>query len=197
MAGMTIIGVNRARTPVEAPTPGGDSARPEVRPPLGAAMTGTVSTPTSRRAAVAVVAAGAAVLLAGCGGTDPDASADATPATPAAGTAASSGGSDFCDQAAGIDDRVDAAVSDVGDDSSIPDAFRQLTAELRAIQPPAAIADDWDTMAAGLERMTDALADIDVTDPSSLEALDAAEGDLSTASDHVDAYLRDECGIGS
>jgi hypothetical protein len=159
-------------------------------------MTGTAFlTATSCRAAVA--AAGAALLLAGCGSGDPDASADATPATPAAGTTAASGAADFCDRAAGIDDRVDAAVTDLGDDSSVPDAFRRLTAELRAIEPPAAIADDWDTMAAGLERMTDALADVDITDPSSLEALDDAEGDLSTASDHVDAYLRDECGISS
>ena len=157
-------------------------------------MTGTVHVdPTTCGAAVA--AAVAVLLLAGCGGTDPDTSASATPATPAAGTTASGAG-DFCDRAAGIDDRVDAAVSDAGDDSSIPDAFRQLTAELQAIEPPPAIADDWDTMAAGLQRMTDALADVDITDPSSLEALDQAEGDLSTASDKVDAYLSDECGIG-
>jgi hypothetical protein len=146
--------------------------------------------------------AGAAVLLAACAGgdssSDSAASGDAATdvATDAADTSAPAADSGFCTQAAGIDDRVDAAVSDVdGGGASIPEAFRRLAVELRAIEAPPSIAGDWETMAGGLDRMADAVADVDITDLSTLDALDAAEGDLSSASDHVETYLRDECGI--
>ena len=43
--------------------------------------------------------------------------------------------------------------------------------------------------------MADAIADGDITDPTTLDALAAAERDLSGAGDRVDTYLRDECGI--
>ena len=156
-------------------------------------MSGTVrSNRIACRAGAA--AAGVILLLAGCGGGDSGSGAAATP-TAATEATAPSGVSDFCDQAADLDGRVDAAVADLGDDASIPDAFRELTAELRAIEAPAPIAADWETMAGGLERMADAIADGDITDPSTLDALAAAEGDLSGASARVDTYLRDECGI--
>jgi hypothetical protein len=143
---------------------------------------------------VGACAAGMVLLLAGCGGTDYTSGSTATHASK---STAPVGAAEFCSQAADIDDRVDAAVADLGDDPSIPAAFRRLTAELRAIDAPAPIAADWETMAGGLERMADAFADVDLTDPSSLAALDAAAGDVSAASDRVDTYLHDECGITS
>jgi hypothetical protein len=67
---------------------------------------------------------------------------------------------------------------------------------LRGIDAPDAIRSDWEAMAAGLDRMADAFADIDdITDLDSIESLDRAEGDLSTASTNVDTYLSDECGL--
>lgn len=155
-------------------------------------MSGTVhgTRPAGR---VGVVAASVVVLLlTGCGGDEPG--SDASPATSAATTETASGDTDFCARAAGIDDRVDAAVSELGDGPSIPEAFRELTAELRAVEPPAPIATDWATMADGLERMADAIADVDLADPSTLDALDDAEGSMSAAGDRVETYLRDECG---
>jgi hypothetical protein len=50
-------------------------------------------------------------------------------------------------------------------------------------------------MSAGLDRMADAFADLDITDLDSLDALDQAEGNLTEAGDNVDQYLSDECGI--
>ncbi|WP_448628623.1 hypothetical protein [Geodermatophilus sp. URMC 64] len=137
------------------------------------------------------------VLLVACGGDGGDASTDAT-ATGAAEQSAPAGGEgDFCTQAAGIDDRVEAAMSELDDgEASVSDAFRRLGEELRAIDAPEEIAADWDAMQQGLDRMADALAEADLTDPDSLGALEDAEGDLSTASDNVESYLRDECGIG-
>lgn len=152
-------------------------------------------TPSARHA----VLAGAVLLsLAACGGGDDDTGSAASTSTSAEATqsAPASGDSDFCTQAAGIDQRVDAAMSDLeGDDPSVADAFTQIAEELRAMDPPEQIASDWDAMAAGLDRMAEAFTDFDITDPESLTALEQAEGDLSTASSNVETYLRDECGI--
>ena len=139
------------------------------------------------------------VLLAACGGSDAGAGADApassSASAPAADGSPAAGGDEFCTQAAGLDERVDAALSESADDASLPDAFRSLAEELRAIAAPDAIADDWTTMHTGLDRMADALSDADLSDPDSLEALDTAEGDLDGASARVETYLREECGI--
>ena len=167
----------------------------------------------------AVAGAAAAVLLTGCGGgnsaaqsssatsgTGTDAAGtDAAGSEPAgsdpagtdpAGTTAAAGAAEFCDQAAGIDDRVDSALSDAeGEDPSVADAFSQIATELRAIEAPAAITSDWQAMAGGLDRMAEAFAGLDITDSASLAALDAAQGDLSTASSKVQDYLHDQCGI--
>ena len=110
---------------------------------------------------------------------------------------ATPGAADFCTQAAGMDERVDSALSDLeGNDPSVTDAFRQIATELRGIDAPDAIRSDWEAMAAGLDRMADAFADIDdITDMDALESLDRAEGDLTTASTNVETYLSDECGL--
>jgi hypothetical protein len=141
--------------------------------------------------------AGAAVvlLLPACGGEESGADSSSSAATDAE-QSSTSGGGDFCEQAAGIEQRVESAMSDLDEESpSVPDAFTQVAEELRAIEAPDAIASDWDAMAAGLDRMAEAFADFDITDPDSLAAVDAAESDLSTASANVEDYLRDECGI--
>jgi hypothetical protein len=145
-------------------------------------------------------AATAAVLLTACGGGGQEsASGSAETSTAGAetsGTTASPEASDFCAQAEGIDQRVDEALSGVEDDDpSVPDAFRQIAVELRDIEAPDAIRQDWTELSSGLDRMADAFADFDITDPGSLEVLEEAEGNLTTASDNVDRYLRDECGI--
>jgi hypothetical protein len=151
------------------------------------------------RARAALAGAAVAALLAGCGGDDSPAdsaadSAGSSTSAAAEGTSAASG--DFCTQAATLDERVDAALSDLPDDDpSVADAFRQLSTELRGLEPPEAISADWEALSSGLDRMAQAFADLDLTDPDSLAGLDAAEGELSTASSNVEGYLRDECGI--
>ncbi len=142
---------------------------------------------------VGVAGAAAVVLLAACGGGD-GSGAGSPEATQA--TAAEEGTTgDFCDRAAGIDERVDAALDDMEGDPSIADAFRQIADDLRAIEAPEPIAADWESMAAGLDRMADAFGQVDVTDLDSLEVLEQAEGDLTEAGNRVDDYLGDECGI--
>lgn len=158
-------------------------------------MSRTARHPASRVRAF-LAAAAAVGLLAACGGDD-DPAADSAPTTSAAAEpGGGSGDSAFCDAAAGIDQRVDSALSDLDDDDpSVEDAFRQIAVELREIEAPEAIADDWEALAGGLDRMADAFADLDITDSGSLAALDDAETELSEASSNVEDYLRDECGI--
>jgi hypothetical protein len=145
--------------------------------------------------------AGAAVLLlvGACGdsGGDGGSAAESSAAgTAPAETSAAAGQDEFCSQAADIEKRVESALSDLADDDpSVAEAFEQVAAELRDIQPPDAIASDWEALAGGLDELAAAFADFDITDSDSLAALEAAEGDLTSASDNVEAYLRDECGI--
>lgn len=154
---------------------------------------------TVRRTVIAcrasLAGAAAVVLLAACGGNG-ESRGDTAAADSAAETNGGSGEADFCTQAAGIDERVDRALEDAGgEDPSAADAFRQIAEELRAIDAPDAIRSDWEAMAGGLDSLADTFADIDLSDPESLAALEEAEGDLTAASNNVEDYLRDECGI--
>jgi hypothetical protein len=143
--------------------------------------------PSTRPVLFGVAGAAAVVLLTGCGGSD-GSSAEASPA------GASS--DEFCDRAAGIDARVDSALSDLDEDGpSVPDAFRAIAVELRSISAPAAISSEWDEMASGLDQMADAVAGLDITDLDSLDELDRASNDLTAASTTVEDYLGDECGL--
>ena len=142
----------------------------------------------------ALLGAAAVVLLAGCGGGGygSDSSATTSAADDATGRAS---GSEFCTRAADIDQRVEDGLDKLDDDPSVADAFRQLADELRGLEAPDAISSEVVAMADGLDRMAEAFDGIDITDPETLTALDDAEGNLSEASDKVDEFLRDECGI--
>jgi uncharacterized protein len=165
--------------------------RPAWQRPSGSSPA-TSRTRDLRRATV--VGAAAVVLLTACGGGSNDSDAGSTAAGSTAGTGAAGG--DFCAQASRIDDRVDAALADLDEGASVPDALRQTAAELGAIEAPDAIAAEWATLVDGLNRIADAFADLDITDSDALSALEDIEADLTTASADVENYLRDECGIG-
>jgi len=151
---------------------------------------------TARRASIALTVA---VLLSACGSGDSGTESAATEGAPSGGaetTAPSGDSSQFCSEAGRLEDRVDSALADAdGGDPSVADALRQVTEELRGIEPPESIRSDWTAMANGLDRMSDVFADFDITDSESLAALDSAEEELSTASTNVENYLRDVCGI--
>ena len=142
--------------------------------------------------------AGAAgvVLLAACSSTGGGSTGDALAAETTDAPSPAAGSDAFCDQAAGIDDRVDAALADLDEGASVPAAFSQIAVELRDIEPPDAIATAWTALGDGLDDIADAVADLDITDLDSLEALDDVGTRLTDAGDEVDAYLSEECGIG-
>src|SRR4051812_18580967 len=95
-------------------------------------------------------AAAAFVVLTACGGGDSkDASASAESTTPssASETTAAAAGSEFCDQAAAVQERVGATFSGNSDPTTLPAVLKEAATQIRAIDPPAEIASDWTSFA--------------------------------------------------
>ena len=96
-----------------------------------------------------------------------------------------SAGGDFCDQA----DTLDQTFDEIDDPTSAQ--FNEAIERIQAMDPPAEIEDDWNQ----LVRALDAFQDIDLEnpDPEALAAFDSEE--MQEASDRVDEYMAEECGI--
>ena len=144
--------------------------------------------------------AAAVVLLSACGGSDEDSSAaSSSEATSSASeSSAPAAGSQFCTEAAGIQEKVGASF-DEQDPASLGTALKEGAAEIRGIEPPAEIAADWNALADGLDQIAAAFAEVDLTDPAAQQVLGQKiaelQGPLDTASTNVETYLRDECGL--
>jgi hypothetical protein len=91
----------------------------------------------------------------------------------------------FCEQAEALENRMD----EIEDPTT--EEFSAALDEIRKLDPPAEIRDDWNTMISAL----DGFEDIDFENPSpeDLAAFDA-EG-MQEASDNVDRYMDEECGL--
>ncbi|MCF6745120.1 hypothetical protein E9529_12715 [Blastococcus sp. KM273128] len=159
-------------------------------------------------------AATALALLAGCGGSDDDGTTAAEDTTAAAETTATdettapgeatasespaAAGSRFCTEAAGIQERLSGSAL-TGDPADLPQLFRDAAQEIRAIEPPEELAANWAALADGAEQIAGTLQDIDVTAPDALatlqERLAPLEQELGQASDDVERYLVEECGL--
>jgi hypothetical protein len=151
---------------------------------------------TACRTGVSVIAA--VVLLSACGGSDgKDASSSASSSS--SKSSAPQADSTFCTEAASIQDRIDSTLNNQSDPTALPQALHEAAKEIRAIKPPAEIADDWAALAAGVDQIATAFGSIDINDPSALATFQQQIGqlqtDLATASSHVQAYLADQCGI--
>jgi hypothetical protein len=155
--------------------------------------------PRACRGALSVAAV--VVLVSGCGGSDEDASASAASETSAGATtssAAPSADSEFCTKAGSIQQRVastftESAPADLGA------LLQQGAKEVREIEPPADIAADWAALADGLDQVAASFAGVDLDDPAAKQALGRKIAELqkplTTASNNVEDYLRDECGL--
>ena len=108
------------------------------------------------------------LMAAGCGGDD-------------GGGASSEEIEQFCDGFNEINDKF-SDINPVAD----PEALQEALDMLRDLEPPDEIADDYDTVLNGFE----ALAEIDITDPSAVEKVRAdlprAEEAFNTVGDFVD-----------
>jgi hypothetical protein len=142
--------------------------------------------------------AAAAVLLTACGGSDDDNSSSSSSATgsSAAETSADAAASEFCTQAAAVEERISSTFTGQSDPSTLPTVLQEATAEIRAIEPPEELASDWTTFADGVEQIA-AAAQIDFSDPQALAAFQQQVGVLQTqygtAFTNVQTYLAQEC----
>jgi hypothetical protein len=127
----------------------------------------TTSRPTLARRVLGLVAVPALLVgLAACGDDD-------------------SAGGDFCDQTDALNETME------GIDEPTSEQFGEALDRLRSIDPPEAIADDWNQVIEALEGIED--IDLENPDPEALAALE--NEDVQAASDRVDEYMAEECGI--
>jgi hypothetical protein len=134
----------------------------------------STSRPTLARRALGLAAAPALlVALAACGDDD-DSGGD---------SASGSGSGDFCQQAESLSETFE----EIDNPTS-----QQFADALDRIDPPEAIADDWNRVISALEGIED--IDPENPDPEALAALETPE--VAAAGDRVDEYLSEECDIG-
>ena len=100
-------------------------------------------------------------------------------------TTSASGGGDFCDQADSLNDTFDSI------DDPTSDQFSEALDRIRSMDPPAEIADDWEQLVSALDGLED--IDLENPDPEALAGFDTEA--MQEASDRVDAYMSEECGI--
>jgi hypothetical protein len=157
----------------------------------------------------------ALVLLTGCGGSDekpaasssgsgssaaPTSPSDAAASSSAAapGSATSAEATAFCEQAASLEESVNATVGTASNDpTQLAPALQQLADRYAAVKPPAEIASDWATLVDGVRQLATAAQGIDFTDPSAAEQLQAAAGglqdQLTPATTKVSNYASANC----
>jgi hypothetical protein len=143
--------------------------------------------------------AAALVLLTACGGSGDDkASSSASSSTSASETTAAQGSSEFCTQAAAVEDRISATFGGQSDPATLPDVLNEAATEIRAIDPPQELADDWTSFADGIEQIATA-AKIDFNDKAAVatfqQKASALQQKYGTAFTNVENYLTKECGL--
>jgi hypothetical protein len=148
-------------------------------------------------------AVAAVVLLGGCGGGGSTPSASSTTAATSSSAASSSAPlaqTPFCQQStATLREVAPAFSSGQSDPTKIGPILKKAAAQVRAIQPPAAIATDWKTLADSLDQFAASYAGVDPRNPASASAFAQRNatlmGSLTTAAGHVEAYLSTNCGL--
>ena len=151
-----------------------------------------------------LVAAAAAVLLTACGGGSKDDTASSETTTSSSSSAAETtensapqAGSEFCTEAAAIQERVTASLTGT-DQSDLGAIFAQASEEIRGLEPPAEIADAWAQFADGIEEFA-AISQIDFTDQAAYQQWQQQavqiQAKYGKAFTDVQTYLATECGI--
>ena len=144
----------------------------------------------------------AAVLLTACGGSgDDEASSSSSSETTssASESSADAADSEFCTEAAAIQERVGSTFNDQSDLASLPQALTQAAQEVREVDPPAEIASDWAALADGIDQIAAAIGSVDFSDPNAAATFEQQvaplQQQLAGASANVSSYLQDECGL--
>ena len=148
-------------------------------------------------------ATAAVLLMTACsGGSDDDSAASTSSAATSSAAESSSeapeADSDFCTEAAQINERITSSLTE-SDSDSLSENLKTISDEIGAVEPPDEIADDWNSLADALGQAAEALDGVDLTDPDEAAKAQAQLGELQTelgdAGTHVETYLREQCGI--
>jgi hypothetical protein len=154
-----------------------------------------------------LAAAAAVVLLTACGGSDEDSNAsDSTTSSSSSSSSASEtsennapqADSQFCTEAAAIQERIAASFTGQADPGSLSQLFTQISEEIQAIEPPADLADDWAQFSQGVQEVA-AISQIDFNDQAAVAEWQSQvaqiQTEYGTAFTNVDTYLSTECGL--
>ena len=98
-----------------------------------------------------------------------------------------SAGGSFCDQARSVEERFD----EIQDPTT--EEFGAALDAIRDMDPPAEIADDWNTMVSALDVFND--IDLENPDPNALAEFEAEAAEMEAASERVSTYMQEECGF--
>lgn len=147
-------------------------------------------------------AAAALVLVTGCtssgGSKSASGTSSSTSATKSSAAAVGGGGAGFCNQARAFAAQVASSVGSQPNQTTGQN-FQRLAAQLQSINPPSEIASDWQTAVTSIQQLGVALQSLNPSDPSQAAQLEQQvapiEDKLTTAGDHIDAYLKQKCGI--
>ena len=151
-------------------------------------------------------AAAALVLLTACGGSDGDDAASPASSSSAAETSASeesagAADSEFCTDAADLQDQISSTFTGQSDPNTLPTVLQSAAEQIRQIEPPAELEADWTTFGDGIEQVAAAAAQVDFNDPNAVTAFQQQVGGLQAsfgeAFTNVGNYLSEECGIGT
>lgn len=113
-------------------------------------------------------------------------------------TACSGGGGSieaFCEDASALEDGSAFDALSGTDPEAGKAAFAELVDQVKDIDAPDEIEDDWSTFVSGIESLNDALQDADLEDPEAManafEEIDS-EG-IQTASDNIGTFTQENC----
>lgn len=144
------------------------------------------------------------VLLTACSGSDDEGDSSAASESSTTTTSASPSeseepaASEFCADAAAIQERVASSFGGQADLSNLGEVFAQTAVEIRELDPPAELEADWVAFADGIEEIA-AISQIDFNDQAAVaewqQQVAALQGEYGAAFTNVDAYLSSECGF--
>ena len=151
-----------------------------------------------------LAAAAAVVLLTACGGSDEDSNASESTSSSSSSSAsettentAPQADSEFCTEAAAIQERVTASLTS-SDQTNLGEIFQQASEDIASIEAPPDIATDWASFAEGIQRFAE-ISQIDFTDQTAYQQWQQQATEIQTqygaAFASVQTYLATECGL--
>lgn len=149
------------------------------------------------RNTITALALAGVLAASACGGNDDKAAADSDKATTekssdGAATAKKAGAATFCASARSLYDQLTSSSS--GAAATSP-AVQEVFAKAKALEAPAEIAADWQTV---LDTLVEPVVtgQINVNDPAGAQAITERAGQIGDALQRTGAYFDTECGFG-